>query len=112
MGSNDFYPEERPVHEVEVDPFWMDEHPVTVAEFRRFVKATGYVTWAELPLGPGRVPRCRPRSPRSGVPRLSYDPRSGRPDRLSQLVVMGSRELSGATRKALAARSTGVSGTP
>ncbi len=25
----------------------MDEHPVTVAEFRRFVKATSYVTLAE-----------------------------------------------------------------
>ena len=41
MGSNDFYPEERPVHRCAVDGFWMDEHPVTVAEFRRFVKATG-----------------------------------------------------------------------
>jgi formylglycine-generating enzyme required for sulfatase activity len=48
MGSNDFYPEERPVHEVAVDGFWMDEHPVTAAEFRRFVKATGHVTFAEI----------------------------------------------------------------
>jgi formylglycine-generating enzyme required for sulfatase activity len=47
MGSDDFYPEERPVHRVAVDGFWMAEHPVTVAQFRRFVKATGYVTWAE-----------------------------------------------------------------
>ena len=47
MGSDDFYPEERPVHRVAVDGFWIDEHPVTVAEFRRFVKATGYVTVAE-----------------------------------------------------------------
>jgi formylglycine-generating enzyme required for sulfatase activity len=47
MGSDDFYPEERPAHRVAVDGFWIDEHPVTVAEFRRFVKATGYVTWAE-----------------------------------------------------------------
>jgi sulfatase modifying factor 1 len=47
MGSEDFYPEERPVHRVEVDAFWMDRRPVTVAEFRRFVKATGYVTLAE-----------------------------------------------------------------
>jgi formylglycine-generating enzyme required for sulfatase activity len=49
MGSNDFYPEERPVHEVRVYGFWMDEHPVTVGEFRRFVKATGHVTVAERP---------------------------------------------------------------
>jgi formylglycine-generating enzyme len=48
MGSDQFYPEERPVRRVSVDGFWMDEHPVTVAEFRRFVKATGYVTWAEI----------------------------------------------------------------
>src|SRR3989441_13358301 len=47
MGSNDFYPEERPVHRVSVDGFWIDRHPVTVAEFRRFVKATGHGTWAE-----------------------------------------------------------------
>ena len=49
MGSADFYPEERPVHDVTVDGFWMDDHPVTVAEFRRFVKATGHVTLAEKP---------------------------------------------------------------
>jgi len=47
MGSERFYPEERPVREVSVGPFWIDRHPVTVAEFRRFVKATGHVTWAE-----------------------------------------------------------------
>jgi sulfatase modifying factor 1 len=47
MGSADFYPEERPVRRVDVDPFWIDEHPVTVSEFRRFVKATGHVTVAE-----------------------------------------------------------------
>src|SRR5262245_20444478 len=48
MGSDDFYPEERPVHRRTVSGFWVDEHPVTVAEFRRFVKATGYVTSAEI----------------------------------------------------------------
>jgi formylglycine-generating enzyme required for sulfatase activity len=52
MGSEDFYPEERPVHRVTVDGFWMDEHLVTVAEFRRFVKASGYVTLAERPPDP------------------------------------------------------------
>src|SRR5437868_1540161 len=40
MGSEEFYPEERPVHRVQLDGFWVDEHPVTVAEFRKFVKAT------------------------------------------------------------------------
>jgi formylglycine-generating enzyme required for sulfatase activity len=60
MGSEDFYPEERPVHEVAVDGFWIDEHQVTVAEFRRFVKATGYVTMAERPLDPVDYPDADP----------------------------------------------------
>jgi formylglycine-generating enzyme len=47
MGSADFYPEERPVRDVALDGFWIDEHPVTVADFRRFVKATGHVTAAQ-----------------------------------------------------------------
>jgi formylglycine-generating enzyme required for sulfatase activity len=60
MGSEEFYPEERPVHEVSVDGFWMDEHPVTVAEFRRFVKATGRVTWAERAPDPVDYPDADP----------------------------------------------------
>src|SRR6266540_2012338 len=38
---------ERPTHRVRVSGFWIDEHPVTNAEFARFVEATGYVTTAE-----------------------------------------------------------------
>src|SRR4029078_6427311 len=34
MGATEFYPEERPVVEVTVSGFWMDDHPVTVGEFR------------------------------------------------------------------------------
>ena len=56
MGSEDFYPEEGPVRRVEVDGFWMDRHPVTVAEFRRFVRATGYVSVAERPLDAAMYP--------------------------------------------------------
>lgn len=52
MGSRDFYREERPVHHAAVDGFWMDEHAVTNAEFRRFVKVTGHVTVAERPADP------------------------------------------------------------
>ena len=43
MGSEDFYPEERPVHHVSVHGFWMDETPVTASQFRRFVRETNYV---------------------------------------------------------------------
>src|SRR3954452_4444103 len=60
MGSNDFYPEERPAHRAVVDGFWMDAHPVTVAAFRRFVKATSYVTIAERPLDPADFPGADP----------------------------------------------------
>lgn len=48
MGSDRHYPEEAPVHRVSVDRFWMDETPVTNAQFRAFVEETGYVTVAEI----------------------------------------------------------------
>ena len=49
MGTDDSrsMPNERPAHRVRIDGFWMDEHPVTNAEFRAFVEATGHVTTAE-----------------------------------------------------------------
>ncbi len=39
--------DEFPKHQVKVNSFYMDISPVTNAEFRAFVKATGYVTTAE-----------------------------------------------------------------
>ena len=47
MGSDDHYPEEAPAHPVTVSGFWIERTQVTNAAFRRFVKATGYVTLAE-----------------------------------------------------------------
>jgi formylglycine-generating enzyme len=38
----------------------IDRTPVTVAEFRRFVKATGYVTVGERPLDPAEYPDADP----------------------------------------------------
>jgi formylglycine-generating enzyme required for sulfatase activity len=60
MGSEDFYPEERPVHRVHVDGFWIDQHPVTVAQFRRFVRATNHVTFAEVAPEPESYPGADP----------------------------------------------------
>jgi hypothetical protein len=60
MGSNDFYTEEQPVHEVMVVGFWMDKHPVTNSEFRQFVEATGHVTIAERPPDPEQYPGIDP----------------------------------------------------
>lgn len=48
MGSDHHYLEEAPQHQVHVDGFWMDRYPITNAMFRRFVNATGYVTFAEI----------------------------------------------------------------
>jgi formylglycine-generating enzyme len=60
MGSERFYPEERPVREVAVEGFLIDRHPVTVAQFRRFVKATGYATVAERAPEAGDYPGADP----------------------------------------------------
>jgi len=49
MGSEKHYPEERPVHRVTVDGFWMDRYPVTNERFARFVEETKHVTFAEIP---------------------------------------------------------------
>src|SRR5437764_12388038 len=60
MGSADFYPEDAPVRRVAVDGFWVDEHPVTVAEFRRFVKATGHRTTADIAPNADHYPGADP----------------------------------------------------
>jgi formylglycine-generating enzyme len=60
MGSDQHYPEEAPAHRVSVDGFWMDRTPVTNREFRRFVNATGYVTFAEIPPNPKDYPGALP----------------------------------------------------
>ena len=62
MGSNDFYPEERPAHSHTVADFDIDLTPVTNAEFAEFTAQTGYVTTAERPI--------------EGYPELSEDLRA------------------------------------
>ncbi|ANL69874.1 formylglycine-generating sulfatase domain-containing protein (plasmid) [Rhizobium phaseoli] len=60
MGSGRHYPEEAPVHRVTIDGFWMETAAVTNRQFKEFVRATGYVTTAEIvPLAkdyPGALP--------------------------------------------------------
>src|SRR5262249_50105029 len=60
MGSDQHYPEEAPAHDVAVDGFWIDRTPVTNRDFLRFVKATGYVTLAELKPDPRDYPGALP----------------------------------------------------
>lgn len=47
IGSMDGLENEQPVFAATVEPFFLDVHPVTVAQFREFVVATGHVTQAE-----------------------------------------------------------------
>lgn len=57
MGSDKpHFPDAKPIHEVTLKGFWMDEHEVTNAEYAEFVNATGYVTIAERPLNPADFP--------------------------------------------------------
>jgi formylglycine-generating enzyme len=75
MGSDAFYPEERPVREVRVEGFWIDRHPVTNRQFSRFVAATGYVTVAERPPDPALYPGAPPENLVAGS--MVFTPSSG-----------------------------------
>ncbi|MGG7466576.1 formylglycine-generating enzyme family protein [Plantibacter sp. YIM 135347] len=60
MGSDEFYPDERPVHERTVRSFSIDRYEVTNADFAAFVDDTGYVTVAERPIDPADIPGADP----------------------------------------------------
>src|ERR1043166_3482219 len=60
MGSEAAYPDERPLHKVTVDGFWLDRTEVTNEEFARFVRATAYVTVAEQQPNPKLYPDALP----------------------------------------------------
>ena len=47
IGSEKGLPMEKPVFKAKIASFFMDTHPVTVAQFRTFVEETGYQTQAE-----------------------------------------------------------------
>jgi formylglycine-generating enzyme required for sulfatase activity len=47
MGSEDGADDEKPVHEVTLDAFWIDRTEVTNAQFAAFTADTGYITTAE-----------------------------------------------------------------
>lgn len=60
MGSERFYEEERPLRRVRVDSFWIDERPVTNAQFAEFVAATGYRSFVEKAPDPRDYPGLDP----------------------------------------------------
>jgi formylglycine-generating enzyme required for sulfatase activity len=60
MGSDRHYPEEGPAHDREVEPFLLERHAVTNAQYAAFVADTGYVTVAERALDPVDFPGADP----------------------------------------------------
>jgi sulfatase modifying factor 1 len=60
MGSDSHYPEEAPVHRVAVEGFLIDRTPVTNRQFKDFVRATGHVTFAEIPPDANNYPGALP----------------------------------------------------
>ena len=74
MGSDKHYADEAPAHRVTVDAFWIDRAPVTNREFRNFVNATGYVTFAEIAPDLNDYPGALPNMLKAGS--LVFSPRS------------------------------------
>jgi sulfatase modifying factor 1 len=56
MGSEKGSADEKPVHLVTLNGFWMDKYEVTNDQFDKFVKATGYMTVAERKPGAEQLP--------------------------------------------------------
>jgi sulfatase modifying factor 1 len=75
MGSQAFYPEEAPLRQVRVDPFWIDETPVTNHQFADFVAATGHRTFAEIAPDPRDYPGMAPDMAQAGS--LVFDKTAG-----------------------------------
>jgi len=47
MGSDNGLDNEKPVHKVYLDGYWLAKYPVTVGQFKKFINDTGYITDAE-----------------------------------------------------------------
>jgi sulfatase modifying factor 1 len=60
MGSDVFYREERPSRRATAPDFRIDAHPVTNAQFKAFVDATGYLTVSERQPDPALYPDADP----------------------------------------------------
>ena len=107
MGSNSFYREERPVRPAFVEGFWIDIYPVTNAEFRKFVEATGYVTYSERPPNPAMYPDADPGIAGAGLAGVREARSSGQPAQQPRLVgIQARRRLAASAR----ARSSSIAG--
>ena len=93
LGSRRFYAEELTTREVVLPDLWFDEHPVTNAEFARFVEETGHVTVAEVAPDPADFPGADPELLVPGSQVFTPDPRTGGPARLDPVVALAARRL-------------------
>jgi sulfatase modifying factor 1 len=111
MGSEDADEDERPVHSVHLDDFEMGVHPVTQAEYGRFVRETGHRPPAiyELPLVVTAGGHDRERAYRATGQPYVWPDSEPPADRLDHPVTLVRREdalaycawLSGATGRAV-----------
>lgn len=103
MGSDRHYSEEAPSHRVAVDGFWMDRTPITNRQFRNFVEATGYVTFAEIAPDAKDYPGARPEMLKAGS--LVFKPPKHAVD-LKQWAIWWSFEFGANWRKPYGPRSS------
>ena len=108
MGSEDFYADERPVHEVSVDGFWMDRYTVTNEQFARFVAGNGLLDARRASA------QCRGLSRRAGgesgagLDAVSQNRRRGGSTQLRQLVGLGAGHELAPSARAAALRLDGI----
>ena len=107
MGSASHYPEERPVHRVTVDGFWIDRSPVTNEQFERFAAATGHTTFAEIPPKAEDYPGALPEMSVSGFARVHEAGTPRQSHRLRELVALRARRRLAAPVRARELRSRG-----
>ena len=77
MASDRHYAEEASVHRVTVDGFWIDRTPLTKRQFRNSLRATGYVTYAEIAPDPKDYPGALPHVLKAGS--LVFNPPGAAP---------------------------------
>lgn len=75
MGSDHHYAEEAPARDAHVDGFWIDTAPVTNRQFARFVRETGWTTFAENAPEPADYPGAPPEALVAGS--LVFTPPTG-----------------------------------
>ena len=81
----------RPVHDQHVEPFSIDQHPVSSAQFSLFVADTRYMTGSGAAALPVAVPRPGSRGSRAGCSGVRCDVRTCRSERLAAMVALVDR---------------------